>query len=118
MKIVGQDGKMGWLQALGRQARAAIAPVVFLALVAYFTWSGTQGDHGSQAFAMRQEQLKMVQAELTRVTTERDLWERRVAGLRTQRLDLDTLDERARAVLNVAEPTDLVVPYGPGKRLY
>ena len=109
---------MGWVRAVRRQAKAAIAPAVFLALVGYFGWSGTQGDHGSQAFAIRQEQPKTVQAELARVTTERELWERRVAGLRTQRLDLDTLDERARAVLNVAEPTDLVVPYGPGKRLF
>lgn len=109
---------MGWVRVVRRQAKAAIAPVVFLALVGYFSWSGTQGERGSQSFAIRQEQLKVVQAELTRVTTERETWERRVAGLRTQRLDLDTLDERARAVLNVAEPSDLVVPYGPDKRLF
>jgi len=109
---------MGWMGALRRQTKAAAGPAVFLALAGYFGWSGTQGERGSQAFAMRQEQLKVVQVELARVTAEREVWERRVTGLRTQRLDLDTLDERARAVLNVAEPTDLVLPYGPGKRLY
>ena len=109
---------MSWVRALRRQSKAAIAPSVFLALVGYFGWNVTQGERGSQAFAVRQQQLKMVQSELLRVSTERDMWERRVGGLREQRLDPDTLDERARAVLNVAGPTDLVLPYGPGKRLY
>ena len=109
---------MGWSRALRRQFKAAIAPVMFLIVAGYFGWNATQGERGSQAFAVRQAQLKMVQADLLRVSTERDVWERRVSGLREQRLDLDTLDERARAVLNVAGPTDLVLPYGPGKRLY
>ena len=109
---------MSWTQALRRQAMAAIAPTVFLGLAGYFGWSATQGARGSQAYAVRQEQLKLVEADLTRVTTERDVWERRVAGLRTQRLDPDTLDERARAMLNVADPSDIVMPYGSGKRLF
>ncbi len=109
---------MSLSQALRRQARLAIAPAVFLGLVGYFGWNATQGERGSQAFAVRQEQLKMVQAELVRVSAERDMWDRRVTGLRTQRLDPDTLDERARAMLNVADPADIVVPYGAGKRLF
>ncbi len=98
--------------------RSAITPSVFLAVVAYFGWQATQGERGLQSYAMRQEQLKAVQAELDRVTADRDQWERRVAGLKTQRLDPDTLDERARAMLNVADPTDIVVPYPVGKKLF
>ncbi len=109
---------MGWSRTLRRHARAAVAPAVFLGLAGYFGWNATQGARGSQAYAVRQEQLRMVEAELLRTTTERDMWERRVAGLRTQRLDPDTLDERARAMLNVADPSDIVMPYGAGKRLF
>ena len=109
---------MSWSKALRRQARAVVAPAVFLGLAGYFGWNATQGARGSQAYAVRQERLKAVDAELVRVTTERDMWERRVAGLRTQRLDPDTLDERARAMLNVADPSDIVMPYGVGKRLF
>ncbi len=98
--------------------RSALPPSIFLAVVAYFGWQATQGERGLQSYAMRQEQLKAVQAELDRVTADRDQWERRVAGLKTQRLDPDTLDERARAMLNVAEPTDIVVPYPAGKKLF
>ena len=116
--IAEEGGGMSWSRVLRRQSKAAVAPVIFLGLVGYFGWNATQGERGSQAYAVRQEQLKMVQSELLRVSAERDMWERRVAGLREQRLDPDTLDERARAVLSVAAPTDLVLPYGPGKRLY
>lgn len=109
---------MSWGRALRRQAKAAIAPTIFLGFVGYFGWNATQGERGSQAFAVRQEQLKLVQSDLARVVAEREMWERRVTGLRTQRLDPDTLDERARAMLNVADPADIVVPYGTGKRLF
>ena len=98
--------------------RAAAAPMVFLGLVGYFGWNATHGERGSQAFAVRQEQLRSVQAELARVSAERDMLARRVAGLRTPRLDLDTLDERARAMLNMADPADIVMQYGSGKRLF
>ena len=98
--------------------RAIIAPTLFLTLVAYFGWNATQGDRGLQSYALRQGQLKSVQADLRKVELERDLIERRVSGLRTQRLDPDTLDERARAMLNVADPADVVMMYGGGKRLF
>lgn len=98
--------------------RAMAAPTVFLTLVAYFGWNATQGDRGLQSYALRQQQLRSVQAELARAEQERDVLERRVSGLRAQRLDPDTLDERARAMLNAAEPSDIVVMYGPGKRLF
>ena len=104
--------------AIRRQLRAAVAPSVFLALVGYFGWNVTQGDRGLQAFAIRQEQLKIVQSELLQVNAERDTLERRVAGLRPQRLDPDTLDERARSMLGVADPADVVVLLGGPKRVF
>lgn len=106
------------IQAVRRGLLSAVVPVFFLGLVGYFSWNATQGERGLQSYAMRQEQLQSVQAELGRVVRERDIWERRVAGLKTQRLDPDTLDERARSMLNVADPADIVVPYGAGHRLY
>ncbi len=109
---------MGIWLGLRRWIGAGVVPSVFLALVAYFSWNATQGERGLRTYAMRQEQLRSVQAELDRTVLDRETWERRVAGLRTQRLDPDTLDERARAMLNVADPSDIVMPYGAGKRLY
>jgi cell division protein FtsB len=101
-----------------RRCKAAIPPLIFLGLVGYFGWSATQGNRGLQAYALRQAQLRNMQADLGKATAEQAVWERKVMGLRTTRLDPDTLDERARAMLNLADPTDVVVMYGPGKNLF
>lgn len=106
------------IRSVRRWLRSAVAPALFLGLVGYFGWNATQGERGLQSYALRQEQLKSIQGELARVTADRDVWERRVAGLKTQRLDPDTLDERARAMLNVADPADVVIPYGAGNRIF
>ncbi len=109
---------MGWKRRIRRALQAMVPPTLFLALVAYFLWNATQGDRGLQAYAIRQEQLKTVQAEFDRVLQDQAGWDRRVAALRSQRLDPDMLDERARAMLNLADPGDIVVPYAQGKRLF
>ena len=105
-------------RAIRRRAQAIIAPCVFLSLTGYFCWSATQGDRGLQASVQRREQLSWAQTEQSRVAAERDQWERRVGNLRTQRLDPDLLDERARSMLGLADPAESVVQYGPGRKLY
>lgn len=100
-----------------RKARAAAAPAVFLLLVAYFLWNATQGAHGLRTYAERQQDLMAANAELDRAKAELATWERRVSGLRT-RIDGDALDERARAMLNLSDPQDVIVPYPKGKRLF
>ena len=109
---------MAFVRNVKRRARVAIAPALFLAVVGYFGWQATQGNRGLRAYAQLQQEARAFKAELARVEAERDAWERRVAGLRPRRLNLDTLDERARAVLGVADPADVVALYGPGKRLF
>jgi cell division protein FtsB len=101
-----------------RRCKSAIPPLVFLGLVGYFGWSATQGNRGLQAYALRQDQLRQMQGDLSKTSAEEAVWQRRVAGLRTSRLDPDSLDERSRAMLNLADPADVVVMYGPGKQLF
>jgi cell division protein FtsB len=101
-----------------RRVKAAIPPLAFAALTAYFAWAASHGDRGLQAYAHRQSQLLEAQADLTKSQTELEMWERRVSSLRTSRLDPDSLDEQARATLNLADPADIIVMYGPGKRLF
>ncbi|MDR3439909.1 septum formation initiator family protein [Telmatospirillum sp.] len=101
-----------------RRVKAAVPPLVFLALTGYFVWGATQGDRGLKAYAHRQDDLKLAQGDLRRAQTELSVWERRVASLRGNRLDPDALDERARAMLNLSDGADVVAPYGPGNRLY
>ena len=51
--------------------------------------------------------MAAMKAELTGSRAERAGWERRVALLRSDRLDPDMLDERARALLDYVDPRDV-----------
>jgi cell division protein FtsB len=101
-----------------RTIRAAILPCAFLGVAVYFSSSAVHGDRGLRMAAQRQEVLVARKLELARVEAERDTWERRVSALRSNRLDRDMLDERARAMLNLADPDDVIVQYGPKDRLF
>ncbi|HSU05700.1 MAG TPA: septum formation initiator family protein [Acetobacteraceae bacterium] len=101
---------MAFGRELKRRAKGVVAPLLFLSLVGYFGWNFTKGDHGLIAYAQRQELLKQAQADLARVQKDKTDWERRVAALRSDRLDADMLDERVRAMLNLSDPGDIIVP--------
>jgi len=77
------------------------------AFVGYFGVNAFTGNHGLRAQADLDQQLAAMQQELKGLKAERALWERRVALLRSERLDPDMLDERARALLGIVDPHDL-----------
>lgn len=101
-----------------RRLKAVAAPVLFLSLAGYFGWNVVQGNRGLVAAAERQELLAQAKADLARFSAERDAWERRVGSLRVRQLDADALDERSRAMLNLADPADVIVSYGSSDRLF
>ncbi len=109
---------MSFARALKRRLKAAVAPVVFLSLVGYFAWNATNGEHGLLAFAQRKVLLSQVQAALAAAESERDSWVRRVTGLRSDNIEADTLDEQARAMLNLSDPNDIIVMYSAQDRLF
>jgi cell division protein FtsB len=103
---------------LKRRGKMALPPVIFLAITAYFAWNATQGDRGLVAFAHRQDLLRQVVAEQAAAKAERDGWETRVNDLRPRHLNPDTLDERARAMLNLADPTEVIIKLGVQDKLF
>lgn len=105
-------------QAVKRRAKLMITPMIFLSITAYFGWNATQGDRGLMAYAQRQDLLRKVQADEAAAKAEKDGWEVRVSGLRTRHLNPDTLDERARAMLNLADPSEVIVKYNNQEKLY
>ena len=83
---------------------------LFLALAGYFAWQATTGTLGLRAYAARQTDLTKAQAVLTAALAEQADWQNRVAGLQADHLDPDALDERARQMLNLSAPADIIVP--------
>jgi len=77
------------------------------AFIGYFGMNAYSGNHGLRAQKDLEQQLGAMQQELQDLRTERSDWERRVALLRSDRIDPDMLDERARKLIGYADPRDL-----------
>ncbi len=101
-----------------RRLRATLLPFAFIGVSVWFVWHAVHGDRGLMAQDQRQQQIAEARGELARAQAEMAAMERRVAGLRGDRLDRDMLDERARQLLNMVGRDEVVVPYGADRRLF
>lgn len=87
-----------------------IIPSFFLAvMIAYFGYHAFTGEQGVLNWIVVETEITAVEAELERARTQRQSLEVVAGRLRSDSLDLDYVDERARAILNVAHPDDFVV---------
>jgi cell division protein FtsB len=93
-----------------RTILTALALYTFAALfIGYFAVNAFTGNHGLRAQAGLDQQMASMQSEIKHLKAERALWERRVALLRSDKIDPDMLDERARALLGLVDRRDLVL---------
>jgi cell division protein FtsB len=79
------------------------------ALIGYFGVNAYDGNYGLRARQDLDQQIAQLSGELATLKVERAGWERRVALLRPESIDPDMLDERARVLLNYADPRDLTL---------
>ena len=91
-----------FLTALGLYLGAAL-------LIGYFGVNAYTGNHGLRAKQDLDLQIAQLTVEVTALKAERATWERRVALLKSDTLDPDMLDERARAMLNYLHPRDVTL---------
>jgi cell division protein FtsB len=106
------------LREIRRQLKSAAIPTFLLALTGIFAWQATQGAHGLIMRERRKTELAQAEANLIAARAERNVWRRKVAGLTPSHLDRDALDQRARELLNLAAPNEIVVQYGPRNKLF
>ena len=83
------------------------------AFIGYFAVNAFTGNHGLRAKQDLEQQLAEMKGELSRLKAERSSWEQRVALLRSDRIDPDMLDERARALLDYVDPRDVTLLLKP-----
>jgi cell division protein FtsB len=77
-------------------------------MVSYFGVNAYTGKYGLNARQELDQEIIALTSELARLKRERAEGEQRVSLLRTDRVDPDMLDERARYQLDYANPHDLV----------
>jgi cell division protein FtsB len=90
------------LTALGLYVMAAL-------LIGYFGVNAFSGNHGLKAKQDIDRQVAALSSELAGLQLQRRQWERRIALLKSDQLDPDMLDERARALLDYTHPNDLTL---------
>ena len=78
------------------------------AIVGYFGVNAYTGKYGLNARQELDHEIIALTSELARLKRERADGEQRVSLLRSDRVDPDMLDERARYQLEYANPRDLV----------
>jgi cell division protein FtsB len=76
-------------------------------VIGYFGVNAYTGNHGLLAKLDLDQQFAALNEELGGLKQQRAEWERRVKLLKSASIDPDTLDERARAVLNYLDPREL-----------
>ena len=88
-----------------------LKPVVFVLLLAGYGLLGWHALYGKRSFdyqAQVRARLAHVQEEYTDARLRREELERKVARLREETLDLDTLDEAARKQLGFIAPGEVM----------
>ena len=78
------------------------------ALIGYFGVNAYTGRYGLNAQQELDQEIVSLTTELARLKRERAAAEQRVSLLRSDRVDPDMLDERARYQLDYVNPHDLV----------
>ncbi|HYF56752.1 MAG TPA: septum formation initiator family protein [Salinarimonas sp.] len=100
-----------------KRARAFILPLVLYgiaaALVGYFVHHAHNGSRGLEAKRTLKAQIAGLSGDLAVVKAERAEWDRRIALLRSDQIDRDLLEERARTMLGRVHRNDLVIITGP-----
>jgi cell division protein FtsB len=75
----------------------------------YIGFHAISGDRGLYAWLKESRRLDVLKEELGETTAKREAYEKKVSLLSSQSLDVDMLDERARAVLGFVGSDEVMV---------
>ena len=97
------------IREIRKRVRYLIAPLLGSLALVYLGYTGVQGDGGLLAWIQRGQDVAEARQHLEVESARRDALAHRVALLRPESLDLDLLDERTRAVLNLVKPGEIIL---------
>jgi cell division protein FtsB len=94
---------------LRQRSRTALATLLGASAIAYFGYHAVQGNRGIEEWFRLSGQLEALEKRQVLNAQRIAILDRRVGLLREETLDRDLLDERARAVLGLARPDEIIV---------
>lgn len=108
---------MGLIAEFRSRLRTVVVPVLWVAGVGYFAYHAVQGDRGLIAWVQLKQRVAETRAVAAETAGRRMVLEHRVRMLNPESLDADLLDERARVMLNLGYPDEIIIPLpNPGGR--
>jgi cell division protein FtsB len=103
------------LRMFKTRLRSSIPPAIFLAITYYFGWNAVHGKSGLEAQVTQHQELNQAQARYQATESMRQQWATKINDLSARSIQRDMLEEQARTVLNLADPNDLVIDFGPAR---
>tara|TARA_R110002110_G_scaffold119106_1_gene293407 strand:+ start:3708 stop:4037 length:330 start_codon:yes stop_codon:yes gene_type:complete len=100
---------MGATHEIKRRSRRMIVPIVGALFVCYFLVHAFHGDRGVLAWMHLQKQVAVAELTLEQTRAVRLDYDRRISLLRSEQLDADMLDERARIMAGLVRPDEFIV---------
>ncbi len=94
---------------LRRRGRQIIGPTFGALMVGYFLFHAVQGERGILAWSELKQQVAEARQTVEALSAARRTMQSRVTLLRSDSLDRDLLDERARIVSGLAQPHEIVI---------
>lgn len=92
-----------------RRLGAVVTPLFGAAALFYFGYHAFNGDRGLLTWWQLRQDIEAAEAERAAVAAQRRALEQRVALLKSNHLHPDMLDERARVMLNMIAPGEVVI---------
>ena len=93
------------IERIGR----VLGPLAAIGAVVYFGYHGVLGERGVLTWMALKQEIEHTRTAVAMSEAERDRLAHRVSLLRPESLDRDMLDERARLVLNMMHPDEVLV---------
>jgi cell division protein FtsB len=92
-----------------KRGRQIVVPIFAAVISGYFAFHAVQGDRGVFAYAELTEQVRDARIKLAEARAQREALQSDVSRLTRDHLDLNLLEERVRAVLNLIDDDDVLI---------
>ena len=100
---------MQLFQEIRRRIRHVVAPLFWLVLTFYFGYHAVNGERGLRRLFELKQEIQIASQVAEEVALRRAEMERKVRQLSPQSIDVDTLEESARTLLNMGQDGDYVI---------
>jgi len=100
---------VGIVREIKVRAGQILGPVIGMTVVVYFAYHAVQGDRGLIALGKLHQDVGELQAQVLDTRADRMAFDQKVVALKSDNLDPDLLEERARILLGYGYENELLV---------